>query len=45
MIDGCYQRWYEALLNMPSWGSKIDRQVYTYLEGIRNISLGCLLWR
>ncbi|KAK8032164.1 isoprenoid synthase domain-containing protein [Apiospora arundinis] len=44
MIDGCYQRWYEALLKMPSWGSTIDRNVYIYLEGIRNIALGCLLW-
>ncbi|KAK8017298.1 isoprenoid synthase domain-containing protein [Apiospora rasikravindrae] len=44
MLDGCYQRWYEALLKMPSWGSTIDRIVYIYLEGIRNIALGCLLW-
>ncbi|KAK8001560.1 Presilphiperfolan-8-beta-ol synthase [Apiospora marii] len=44
MLDGCYQRWYEALMKMPSWGSKTDRIVYSYLEGIRNIALGCLLW-
>ncbi|KAK7954637.1 hypothetical protein PG988_015331 [Apiospora saccharicola] len=44
MLDGCYQRWYEALLKMPSWGSTTDRIVYKYIEGIRNIALGCLLW-
>ncbi|KAI8183204.1 pentalenene synthase [Colletotrichum sp. SAR 10_65] len=45
MIDTRYRRWYEALAQMPSWGSKQDRVVLKYLGGLRDIALGSLLWR
>ncbi|KAK2754618.1 terpene synthase metal binding domain protein [Colletotrichum kahawae] len=44
MIDVRYRRWYEALAQMPSWGSKQDRLVLKYLGGLRDIALGSLLW-
>ncbi|KAH9236440.1 hypothetical protein K456DRAFT_1721796 [Colletotrichum gloeosporioides 23] len=44
MIDTRYRRWYEALAQMPSWGSKQDRVVLKYLGGLRDIALGSLLW-
>ncbi|KAF9877982.1 pentalenene synthase [Colletotrichum karsti] len=44
MIEARYRRWYEALAQMPSWGSKHDRVVLKYLNGIRDIALGSLLW-
>ncbi|KAK8134482.1 hypothetical protein PG984_006494 [Apiospora sp. TS-2023a] len=44
MLDACYQRWSSAVAAMPSWGSVLDRQVLEYLDGLRNIALGSLLW-
>ncbi|TEA14390.1 (+)-eremophilene synthase [Colletotrichum sidae] len=44
MIERCYRRWDEALEHMPSWGAELDIVVLTYLDGIRNIALGSLLW-
>ena len=45
MIQQRYRRWYMALAEMPSWGSEMDRIVLKYLDGIRGIVLGSLLWR
>ncbi|KAK8077969.1 hypothetical protein PG996_004139 [Apiospora saccharicola] len=44
MLDACYQRWSSAVAALPSWGSVLDRQVLEYLDGLRNIALGSLLW-
>ncbi|KAJ0359945.1 hypothetical protein COL26b_014216 [Colletotrichum chrysophilum] len=44
MIDECYKRWYGAMVRMPLWGEKIDREVLRYLDGCRNIALGNLHW-
>ncbi|KAK7998523.1 terpenoid synthase [Apiospora marii] len=44
MLDACYQRWSSAVAAMPSWGSVLDQQVLEYLDGLRNIALGSLLW-
>ncbi|KAI1337721.1 isoprenoid synthase domain-containing protein [Xylariaceae sp. FL0016] len=45
MLDACYKRWYSALAKMPVWGSRIDKEVLRYLDGIRNVALGSLHWR
>lgn len=45
MIQQRYRRWYMALADMPSWGSQVDRVVLKYLDGLRGIVLGSLLWR
>ena len=45
MIQQRYRRWYMALADMPSWGSQMDRVVLKYLDGLRGIVLGSLLWR
>ncbi|KAK8039638.1 Presilphiperfolan-8-beta-ol synthase [Apiospora rasikravindrae] len=44
MLDACYQRWHNAVATMPSWGPVLDRRVLMYLDGLRNIVLGSLLW-
>lgn len=44
MIQQRYRRWYMALADMPSWGSQMDRVVLKYLDGLRGIVLGSLLW-
>ncbi|KAF9878407.1 hypothetical protein CkaCkLH20_03899 [Colletotrichum karsti] len=44
MIDECYKAWYGALVRMPVWGEKIDKEVLKYLDGCRNIALGNLHW-
>jgi hypothetical protein len=45
MLVDCYKRWYEALRNLPFWGSAIDRDVLRYVDGCRNLALGNLHWR
>lgn len=45
MLDACYRRWYGAMAEIPIWGCKIDREVLRYLDGIRNVALGSLVWR
>lgn len=45
MMDNCYQRWYQALANMPVWGEKIDREVLRFISVCRDVALGNLHWR
>ncbi|KAH6652987.1 isoprenoid synthase domain-containing protein [Truncatella angustata] len=44
MINDCYPRWYRALADLPRWGSDIDRDVLLYVDGLRDITLGSLIW-
>lgn len=45
MLHDCYKRWYSAMVDLPFWGNKIDRDVLKYIEGCRNLALGNLTWR
>ncbi|KAL0940513.1 terpene synthase metal binding domain protein [Colletotrichum truncatum] len=44
MVDECYKTWYGALVRMPVWGEKVDKEVLRYLDGCRNVALGNLHW-
>lgn len=46
MVEDCYQRWHEALDNLPPCDDEeMRRDVMRYVEGCRNIALGNLHWR
>lgn len=45
MINECYRRWYRALLELPSYGEKIDREVMRFVEVCRSVAQGNLYWR
>lgn len=46
MIEDCYQRWHEALDDLPLCDNeKTRRDVLRYVEGCQNIALGNLHWR
>lgn len=46
MLEDCYQRWHEALDDLPSCDNeKTRREVLRYVEGCQNIVLGNLHWR
>jgi hypothetical protein len=40
-----YKTWYKALVELPSWGHKLDAEVLRYLDGCRLVALGSLIWR
>ncbi|KAK0387053.1 hypothetical protein NLU13_5366 [Sarocladium strictum] len=44
MLMDRYKTWYRALVELPSWGHKIDGEVLRYLDGCRNVALGSLIW-
>ncbi|KAH8645833.1 isoprenoid synthase domain-containing protein [Xylariales sp. PMI_506] len=44
MLTDCYKRWYSAMVELPYWGDKIDKDVLKYIEGCRNLALGNLTW-
>ncbi|KAH8668900.1 isoprenoid synthase domain-containing protein [Xylariales sp. PMI_506] len=44
MVNNCYVRWYKALAELPCYGQTIDREILRYLDGIRNVALGSLIW-
>jgi hypothetical protein len=45
MLMERYKTWYKALVELPTWGHKIDSEVLRYLDGCRNVALGSLVWR
>lgn len=46
MVEDCYQRWHEALDNLPPCDDEeTHRDVLRYVEGCQNIALGNLHWR
>lgn len=46
MVEDCYQRWHEALDDLPLCDDDQTRSdVLRYVEGCRNIALGNLHWR
>ncbi|KAI1080884.1 isoprenoid synthase domain-containing protein [Whalleya microplaca] len=44
MLAAAYQRWYSALVELPTWGEKTDKEVLKYIDGCRNVALGNLHW-
>lgn len=46
MVEDCYQRWHEALDDLPPCDDeKMRKDVMRYVDGCRNIALGNLHWR
>lgn len=46
MVEDCYQRWHEALNDLPPCDDDQTRSdVLRYVEGCQNIVLGNLHWR
>lgn len=45
MLDDCYQRWHDAIREMPKWDEHVAKQVSRLLEGYRDVGLGTLYWR
>lgn len=44
MLMDRYKTWYKALVELPTWGHKLDSEVLRYLDGCRNVALGSLIW-
>ncbi|KPA42163.1 terpene synthase metal protein [Fusarium langsethiae] len=44
ILYDCYHRWHAALGDLPFRGECIDRDVFKFIDGCRNIALGNLHW-
>ncbi|KAM0364334.1 hypothetical protein ACHAO7_009394 [Fusarium culmorum] len=44
ILYDCYHRWHAALGDLPFGGECIDRDVFKFIDGCRNIALGNLHW-
>ncbi|KAF2114477.1 isoprenoid synthase domain-containing protein [Lophiotrema nucula] len=43
-IRNLYKRWYLALADLPIFGEKVDKDIHTYITGIKDITLANLVW-
>ncbi|KAI1841069.1 hypothetical protein JX266_012727 [Neoarthrinium moseri] len=44
MLYDCYNKWRDAVANVPSWGDEIDEEVKKFIGGCQNLALGNLHW-
>lgn len=45
MLVTRYREWYLALVELPSWGERVDSDVQRYIRGIQNVVQANLNWR
>lgn len=45
MLDSRYERWEEAIREVPSWGEEIDKDVKKYIQGVADVVRANLYWR
>ncbi|KAI1112886.1 isoprenoid synthase domain-containing protein [Nemania sp. NC0429] len=44
MLDSRYERWEEAIREVPSWGEEMDKDVEKYIQGVADVVRANLYW-